>query len=157
MLRVINVIMAVLVLGAAVGSASLLSHGLDALQAQLTGTRGVIVATACEPFAKASTCTGDFTSDDGTMRVSAMTFYPPVKQWPMEPVQAMVSSEGATLAHTDDGWWVRVFGGVAFAILAAYLFREIFWEAEERRAKLARLAIGVAAIVVPVTAWTLLT
>src|SRR5688572_29525554 len=126
MLRLLNVIMAALVLGAAVGSALLLSHGVDSLQAQLAGTHGVIVATTCEPFAKASTCTGDFTSDDGTMRISDMTFYPPVKEWPMAPVEAMVSSRGASLAHTDDGWWVRAFVGLAFAILASYLFREIF-------------------------------
>jgi hypothetical protein len=157
MLRVINVIMAALVLGAAAGAAWLISHGVDSLRAQLTGTHGIIVATACEPFAKASTCTGEFTSDDGSMRVSDVTFYPPVKEWPMAPVEAMMSSRGARLAHTDDGWWIRFGGGLAFAIMAAYFFREFFWETEDRRTKHARLAIGAMAIVVAVSAWTLLT
>jgi hypothetical protein len=126
-------IFGVFVVAASLAGASLLWRGIEMWRVQGPGgIAGTVTIMSCEPTGDRResgwNCDGEFTSDDGTVRITRLRIFPYFPQRPTGSFRARVSSPTADVAGPPGGWaWTAPLGGgIAFIGVGAWLFYNFY-------------------------------
>jgi hypothetical protein len=99
-----------------------LQGSIDRVRAQLDGVPGTVMVDGCEwkSGSEEWACSGEFVSEDGTLRILDIELLQWFSERPLEPVPARVSGDSSFYAYPVGGssYWVDIVGGVVLGLMA---------------------------------------